>query len=102
LSRHPPISPPFPYTTLFRSHPLEQFLRRRARRVRIRAFDLAWSQRDVVNDLAMRKQIELLKHHADFLADIAQRLFGAAVGQQLRSEEHTSELQSRFDIVCRL
>src|SRR6266513_4946355 len=25
-----------------------------------------------------------------------------AAGQHLRSEEHTSELQSRFDLVCRL
>src|SRR5699024_12698994 len=25
-----------------------------------------------------------------------------AVGKQARSEEHTSELQSRFDLVCRL
>src|SRR5699024_11299958 len=28
--------------------------------------------------------------------------FGAALAVQLRSEEHTSELQSRFDLVCRL
>src|SRR5438067_3931249 len=27
---------------------------------------------------------------------------GSAPEQQLRSEEHTSELQSRFDLVCRL
>src|SRR5438067_12856853 len=35
------------------------------------------------------------------------RAFGAArfphrIRKELRSEEHTSELQSRFDIVCRL
>src|SRR5207249_9346193 len=27
---------------------------------------------------------------------------GIALREQLRSEEHTSELQSRFDLVCRL
>src|SRR5699024_3506528 len=27
---------------------------------------------------------------------------GACAGQKVRSEEHTSELQSRFDLVCRL
>src|SRR5437868_7457827 len=27
---------------------------------------------------------------------------GAAIGRVGRSEEHTSELQSRFDLVCRL
>src|SRR5437868_8190646 len=26
----------------------------------------------------------------------------SAVGRRIRSEEHTSELQSRFDLVCRL
>src|SRR2546428_8267862 len=30
------------------------------------------------------------------------RLAGGACGQQFRSEEHTSELQSRSDLVCRL
>src|SRR5699024_11301378 len=29
-------------------------------------------------------------------------LFGGFLGATLRSEEHTSELQSRFDLVCRL
>src|SRR5207249_10739888 len=29
-------------------------------------------------------------------------LFPERVGRRLRSEEHTSELQSRFDLVCRL
>src|SRR5437868_14330404 len=28
--------------------------------------------------------------------------FGAVMGMDWRSEEHTSELQSRFDLVCRL
>src|SRR5699024_11414445 len=29
-------------------------------------------------------------------------IFGICMGHQIRSEEHTSELQSRFDLVCRL
>src|SRR5699024_11386791 len=29
-------------------------------------------------------------------------LFGAVLFGEIRSEEHTSELQSRFDLVCRL
>src|SRR5207249_5386506 len=29
-------------------------------------------------------------------------VLGITVGSNLRSEEHTSELQSRFDLVCRL
>src|SRR5207249_9804851 len=34
------------------------------------------------------------------LAGVARRIDGAQ--SELRSEEHTSELQSRFDLVCRL
>src|SRR5699024_12015382 len=32
----------------------------------------------------------------------ATSMFGSAAAIRLRSEEHTSELQSRFDLVCRL
>src|SRR5699024_10239329 len=37
-----------------------------------------------------------------FFATVAPRLFLYSIMGQLRSEEHTSELQSRFDLVCRL
>src|SRR5699024_12359899 len=36
-----------------------------------------------------------------FLELLEERL-GGSFGAQVRSEEHTSELQSRFDLVCRL
>src|SRR5699024_11931846 len=35
-------------------------------------------------------------------ADAMDAVSGAAAGVDVRSEEHTSELQSRFDVVCRL
>src|SRR5699024_11941453 len=46
----------------------------------------------------------------DFHAEIEQAAFGTGVlvdgmdfsDDKMRSEEHTSELQSRFDLVCRL
>src|SRR5699024_3092739 len=38
---------------------------------------------------------ELLKLYEDIYSKISQ-------GSMIRSEEHTSELQSRFDLVCRL
>src|SRR5437868_13804530 len=51
-------------------------------------------------------------HAGDLLAQIDPRPYQALIDQytgnlerdqaQLRSEEHTSELQSRFDLVCRL
>src|SRR5699024_11638064 len=47
----------------------------------------------------------ILIHVNQSLSSYSQQLFCASFSKlykQLRSEEHTSELQSRFDIVCRL
>src|SRR5260370_5939451 len=77
MIRRPPRSTLFPYTTLFRS-----------------------------------EVVELLAAHAP-RARHAQALHGAAPGHRLgeglelapreqRSEEHTSELQSHLNLVCRL
>src|SRR5699024_12744403 len=71
--RRPPSSTLFPYTTLFRSLPL------------------------LLEALATRR----------LPADSAYARIGIGAGFWslaffLRSEEHTSELQSRFDLVCRL
>src|SRR5207248_10927275 len=76
----PPSSTLFPYTTLFRS---------RGRRVR----DLV---RAVLVGLAEVDPQGLL---AAFGLDLVRALGHLAL---LRSEEHTSELQSPYDIVCRL
>src|SRR5690349_24214456 len=74
--RRPPRSTLFPYTTLFRS-PDDARL----------AID---------DDRALAHAVEPLEKR--FLGDLADR-------QEIafrRSEEHTSELQSRRDLVCRL
>src|SRR5205809_5627817 len=42
------------------------------------------------------------RRHGEGLPDAAARAAGAAVWYALRSEEHTSELQSRLHLVCRL
>src|SRR5437868_12278038 len=62
MTRRPPRSTLFPYTTLFRS-------------------------------LDHGEEATVVEH----LEELRQRLFVC-----IRSEEHTSELQSRFDLVCRL
>src|SRR3712207_7377973 len=88
MIRRPPRSTLFPYTTLFRS-PAAQG-RRRARpegRRGLRAAALAGP------------------HHHRRAAAAALRLRHGllpAVEPQARSEEHTSELQSRQYLVCRL
>src|SRR3712207_8663865 len=89
MIRRPPRSTLFPYTTLFRSHPLR------------RAGDdhVAGPQREAEGELV------------DDLLYVEDHLGGVAVLPLLpihpeadagRSEEHTSELQSRQYLVCRL
>src|SRR3712207_7294227 len=84
MIRRPPISPLFPYTTLSRSHhavPADHDLAHLARR-----------QRAVVG--ADDAHLGLRERRADRRGLV--HLAG------LRSEEHTSELQSRQYLVCRL
>src|SRR2546428_10017376 len=82
MIRRPPRSTLFPYTTLFRS-----WIGRRV--------DVQW------NDLFVRlldpKTGQLLREHVR-----APRRSWPVLGSSRRSEEHTSELQSRSDLVCRL
>src|SRR5699024_11530312 len=84
-------APVFPYTTLFRSRANRSPTRRWA--AAVRAGSRRWPAR--------------------CKAGRAGKSCGAASGtgwtcrrldprRQVRSEEHTSELQSRFDLVCRL
>src|SRR5437868_10699701 len=80
MIRRPPRSTLFPYTTLFRSG--EGAGRGEQRR----------EPRHGVGD-ALR--VELPEH-------AGRRVVGHELAIELRSEEHTSELQSRFDLVCRL
>src|SRR2546429_6610668 len=76
MIRRPPRSTLFPYTTLFRSHRILLF--------RIEVFGLVQSRRE-------RYAIGILERHQFRTAP-----------NKLRSEEHTSELQSRLHLVCRL
>src|SRR5699024_12405368 len=84
----PPRSPLFPYTTLFRSP-------NTIRVVDLHGFTLT---RERVHDVALHPNHDLLLTVRPSLAcsDSTSR------ARLKRSEEHTSELQSRFDLVCRL
>src|SRR5207247_3494334 len=92
----PPISTLFPYTTLFRSDcPGENLFRFRTRSIDLQSLRARPDQGLVVRDLAFTGSGWSLGCH---VFDRRGRL--SANG--LRSEEHTSELQSRVDLVCRL
>src|SRR3712207_7344690 len=81
MIRRPPRSTLFPYTTLFRS--------RRQRLIDELHRAVLVAQVEKALHLAQREPLDPLGH-----LSVAQR--------QLRSEEHTSELQSRQYLVCRL
>src|SRR3712207_8263743 len=83
MIRRPPRSTLFPYTTLFRS---DQYLR---------LVQLGPHRLEAYLDGAM-----LLFSHRDVPGLIG--FIGTIFGKHQRSEEHTSELQSRQYLVCRL
>src|SRR3712207_8109779 len=90
MIRRPPRSTLFPYTTLFRSrHGLRgaggQFALRR----------MIGRDRDAAPDGDLRPELKGRRHALGHAPDAL--LQGVA-----RSEEHTSELQSRQYLVCRL
>src|SRR3712207_8464124 len=88
MIRRPPRSTLFPYTTLFRSQ--------RGELVELRAAAAVFGGH-AVDGVEAHQRVELLASLA-FLR-LADRT-GDVVA--LRSEEHTSELQSRQYLVCRL
>src|SRR3712207_7351181 len=86
MIRRPPRSTLFPYTTLFRSRlrTVDEPLRRAADRPR----------RDRAGCRPLRRGLRPARP--------AVRLRGSRASLRGRSEEHTSELQSRQYLVCRL
>src|SRR5256885_11921695 len=92
MIRRPPRSTLFPYTTLFRS-----FLLIAA--VRSRRGAVVKEQMSLTNLLAGLRFVYRTKI---ILGTITLDLFAVLLGKQIRSEEHTSELQSPCNLVCRL
>src|SRR5256885_12693794 len=101
MIRRPPSSTVFPYSTLFRSRDDRgQLIKRRV---------CGW-----VNAIVRRRAADAELHAGDALAageDVAARplavgllqtILKADGGVAARSEEHTSDLQSPCNLVCRL
>src|SRR5207249_11300696 len=91
ISRRHPASPLFPYTTLFRSLDVV-----RGRRQHPRDQDLIVRDARVLEDRPLMRVARVGRLEQESLG------LGLEHDRQQRSEEHTSELQSRFDLVCRL
>src|SRR5699024_11592689 len=92
--RRAPCSPLFPYTTLFRSGGVAAFLVAAV----LLALGVGLLLRSTAGSVTVAITVLLLLPGIlqfitlDWVQDVI----------EYRSEEHTSELQSRFDLVCRL
>src|SRR5256885_12766830 len=93
MIRRPPRSPLFPYTTLFRSN-------QRAERDAGRDQPLA--QLELHARGATDRRLHRRNRRRPLTRRTARRPAGATRTRELRSEEHTSELQSPCNLVCRL
>src|SRR5207249_10950696 len=94
---HPPRPPLFPYTTLFRS----PFARH--------AYSFVGMKRATVqvedargNEDSASVRIDVRPESPPTGAPDLTPASASTIPARDRSEEHTSELQSRFDLVCRL
>src|SRR5437868_9969021 len=94
MSLRPQSPTPFPYTTLFRSD----------RDVLLAVHRIGHRWRDEAGaDIDLPQFIErLIVIGDDGAVQQGSHHDTASGGENTRSEEHTSELQSRFDLVCRL
>src|SRR5690348_17472145 len=97
MPRTPPRSTPFPYTTLFRSTTGGSATR---------SFTLTSQWRRISMGVALGLNTSSVEFGAELGAGASVDLFGmqaeAQIGASDRSEEHTSELQSPVQLVCRL
>src|SRR3712207_8767117 len=82
MIRRPPRSTLFPYTTLFRSNELKDYLRE--------------------NGIETSIHYPVSIHLQTAAKSLSRPRGSYPVTERMRSEEHTSELQSRQYLVCRL
>src|SRR5690242_21323890 len=97
MMRRPSTSSPFPYTTLFRSGAVGEL------EVGLRARQVQRLHRGRLPEGALRvDRLRLGRADVEVLPVLLQHVGQLVREQSLRSEEHTSELQSHVNLVCRL
>src|SRR5207249_11036597 len=97
-----PTSPRLPYTTLFRSEGLAHAGEHRPQLVaRLRAplLDRPLEDAGGVEGVRLEEAGRALVRAAEVVDELLRRR-ALGIREEDRSEEHTSELQSRFDLVC--
>src|SRR5256885_14132174 len=102
MIRRPPRSTLFPYTTLFRSEGLQHL----ANLQKLRSLEISsapingsglWHLKSLKLQSLALGGTQVIDEHLAHLADMT-----SLTELWLRSEEHTSELQSPCNLVCRL
>src|SRR5947207_5790725 len=101
MIRQPPRSPLFPYTTLFRSPGNEGSAGRRPVRPRLDIEGAPEKPQEKYRRTRKSDSGECASKHGRVGVEQDQRA-DSKKGARRRSEEHTSELQSHSDLVCRL
>src|SRR5206468_13023572 len=101
LTRPPLSSTLFPYTTLFRSISISSGVLGLPTAQPARLF-LQGSEASQAGGYVLDHLRQLLCDLSRKFARAAGRAIQTRAGEAARSEEHTSELQSRSDLVCRL
>src|SRR5688572_32617520 len=99
MRRRPPRSPLFPYTTLFRSESAADRLKREQRAAKDRK-----EEQDTLDDLTRVFTFTLVERQVRDGRPMIVVAFAPRpdAAPKTRSEEHTSELQSQSNLVCRL
>src|SRR2546430_13067662 len=97
MIRRPPRSTLFPYTTLFRS-------RRGYARNHFEIDSRTRERFHLFSHAPEKQRISTLESHytLSFARPGDQQRMNLVLGNSCRSEEHTSELQSQSNLVCRL
>src|SRR5688572_32032403 len=94
MIHRPPRSTLFPYTTLFRSESMDKVMERGNHALSPDAFEAAANETDAL----------MLDTRAPetFAKGFVPNSINIGIDGSFRSEEHTSELQSQSNLVCRL
>src|SRR5699024_11354419 len=110
----------FPYTTLFRSSVEKAINRSNIEKIKKSLLQGDITLKSIYDTESYSNSSELRKYTLIFLSDLQSNTYGIVRKnfdkylteaeeqtirnkiEEKRSEEHTSELQSRFDLVCRL
>src|SRR3989449_3074104 len=93
MIRRPPRSTLFPYTTLFRSMVLVELA--------VALFEVLFLYRELID--AITPWLAQQGFQLGIVGTLGLAMLGwVGVRGMTRSEEHTSELQSRLQLVCRL